>query len=213
MTNSLLENSTTSKPSLSRKLNRRAAGLSADNRLRDLPGSDIRVAIDVQTLDEIKALRKKHYREIYPDMELDNDELDQHGLVLYTRDSTGAIVSTARLAHDGPDGLPEEQHLRAHRARGIRLVEWGRFIIASKEPALLQRYYQSVYTLSVNMGFDAIVMAMKPKDVSLHQRLMGLEVVAEDTGVTYGGPYSLACVIWDLTSTKPQFFEWLRRAI
>ena len=213
MTTTLAGNSTTTSTRCRNKLLPQKAGLSADNRLRELPGSDIRVAIDFQTFEEIKALRKVRYRNIYPDMDLDNDELDQHGLVLYTRDNSGAIVSTARLAHDGPNGLPEEQHLQAHRARGIRLVEWGRFIIATKEPALLQRYYQTVYTLSVNLGFDAIVMAMKPKDVSLHQRLMGVEVVSEDTGVTYGGPHSLACVIWNLTSTKPQFFDWLRRAI
>lgn len=173
--------------------------------------TDVMVAIDEATMAEIRRLRKRQYRDIYPDMDLDNDLLDDHSITLYTRGLQGQINSTARLGFDGPVGLPEDEFLQAYRSRGFRLVEWGRFIIENGDKALLKRYYETVFTLSRRMGFDAVVMAMKPKDISLHQRLIGVDVVQDDMNINYGGPYSLACVVWDLASTKNSFFNWLNR--
>jgi hypothetical protein len=172
---------------------------------------EIKVAIDTETQNEIIALRKRKYRNIYPEMDLDNDILDEFGITLYTRDTHGQINSTARLGVGGPVELPEDRFLQHYREQGFRLIEWGRFIIDDGDYALLRRYYQAVYTLSKRLGFDAVVMAMKPKDISLHQRLIGVRVLEKDMGISYGGPFSLACVVWELANTKPKFFSWMNK--
>ena len=173
--------------------------------------SDIRVAIDCPTLLEIKQLRKRQYQEIYPDMDLENDQLDQCAITLFTRNAAGEINSTARLSMDGPLGLPEDEHLKNYRKSGKRLMEWGRFIIVDGSTVLLKRYYEAIFALASCLGVDAVVMAMKPKDISLHQRLLGIKIIKQDMGVSYGGPYSLACVVWELNLTDASFFTWIQK--
>ncbi len=172
---------------------------------------DVRIAIDSVTLGEIKMLRKRRYRNIYPSMDLDGDALDQHAITLFTRNEAGRINSTARLGVGGPVGLPEDKFLDEYRATGKKLIEWGRFIIEEGDIVLLKRYYEAVFTISTQLGFDSVVMAMKPKDISLHRRLIGVKVIKDDMKITYGGPFSLACVVWELDETKPTFFKWINK--
>ena len=170
---------------------------------------DICVAVDQATLDEIRCLRKSEYKNIYPTMDLDNDPLDDSALTIYTRSKYGNINSTARLALDGPHGFPEDSFLDDYRKRGRRLIEWGRFIIKGGDIQLLKRYYWTVFSVASRLNCDAIVMAMKPKDISLHKRVIGIDVVAPDMKINYGGHHSLACVVWEVEGTKPTFFQWI----
>ena len=171
--------------------------------------SDIGIAIDSKTRQAIKCFRKTHYRDIYPDMDLDNDVLDESALTLYTRNEKGNVNSTARLTVDGGSvDLPQEQFLGEYRKAGLNLMELGRFIIQDGNLELLKSYYRAFHRVASNLQCDAIVMSMKHKDVRLHQRLIGLRVIAENTE-TYGGPYSLDVVIWDIKATDPKFFEWI----
>lgn len=170
---------------------------------------DMRIAIDTATLSEIRQLRKDKYKGIYPDMDLDNDLLDQSAIVVYTRNEQGEVNSTARFALDGPTGLPEDEFLADYRQRKKRLLEFGRFIISGGGNFLLKAYYRTAYAIATNLHCDAIVMAMKPKDISFHQRLIGVNVISRDMGITYGGPFSLACVVWEITNTKAIFFNWI----
>lgn len=171
--------------------------------------SDICISVDSPTLNEIRKLRKKEYRDIYPTMDLDNDVLDESALTLYTRNNRGEINSTARLAVDGPHGFPEDDFLEDYREQGKRMVEWGRFIIVGHDRKLLRSYYRTVFNLALNLNVDAIVMAMKPKDIKLHKRLVGLKTICPDMGINYGGPHSLACVVWEIEKTKKRFFKWI----
>lgn len=170
---------------------------------------DIGIAIDSVTREEIRRLRKKYYRDIYPDMDLDNDQLDLSAITLYTRNLKGEVNSTARLTVDGPVGFPQEQCLKQYRNEGKHLMELGRFVIADSGLNLLKTYYQAFYSIARNLQIDSIVMSMKPKDIAFHQRLLNVNVISRDTGITYGGPISLACVVWDLARTSDKFFDWL----
>lgn len=172
---------------------------------------DIRVAIDAVTFAEIRELRKREYRDVYPDMDLDNDELDLQAITLYSRNADGEINSTARLSVDGPCPLPEQDYLESYRADGKRLMEWGRFIIVGGNRKLLKNYYRAVHTIASRLGYDVIVMAMQPGHLSLHSSLLGLRILKEKTGVTYGGPHDLSCVAWELENTQPGFFKWINK--
>lgn len=170
------------------------------------------LAVESETIEEIKRFRKVHYKDIYPNMDLDNDVLDECALTLYTRDSSGQISSTARLSVDGPYGLPQDPYLAEYRESGACLMELGRFLINKGNPGLAKDYYRTFFSIAHNLQMDAIVMSMQPNHIGFHQKLMGMgiRVIAEDTE-TYGGPYSLACVVWEIKATSPRFFSWIGR--
>ncbi len=168
----------------------------------------IGIVIEINTREEVKHFRKLHYRDIYPDMNLDNDVLDDIALTLYTRNEIGLINSTARLSVDGPPGLPQDLYLEKYREQGASLMELGRFIIDRGNMKLLKSYYSTFYSVAQSLQIDAIVMSMQPRHIRFHQKLIGIRVVAEDTE-NYGGPYSLACVVWEVKQTSSNFFQWL----
>jgi len=168
----------------------------------------IGIAVESKTMEEIKRFRKMHYKDIYPDMDLENDVLDDSALTLYTRDQHGHINSTARLSVDGPYGFPQDRYLTEYRETGAHLMELGRFIINEGNLGLLKDYYRAFFSIAQSLEIHAIVMSMQPHHVSFHQKLIGAHVIAEDTE-TYGGPYSLACVVWEIKATSQKFFTWI----
>lgn len=172
----------------------------------------IGIAIGSKTMAEIKHFRMIHYRDIFPDMDLENDVLDGSSLTLYTRDKNGHINSTARLSVDGPYGFPQDRYLTEYRETGVRLMELGRFIINEGNLELLKDYYRAFFSIAQNLQSDAIVMSMQPNHISFHQKLIGVDVIAEDTE-SYGGPYSLACVVWEIKATSQKFFTWIGREL
>ncbi len=171
-------------------------------------GDDICIAINDLTWQEVKELRKAGLSEIYPDMDLDNDFYDRHGLTLYKRDHFGVLKFTVRLTFDGPFGLPESEFIKPLKENGRRFIELGRLVITTKNINDLKLLYRSCYHVALATGHNSIVMAMKPKDIAFHKRLMGVSVICEDMKVNYGGPYSLVCVVWDLEKTNEKFYKW-----
>ncbi|GAA6168278.1 N-acyl amino acid synthase FeeM domain-containing protein [Sessilibacter corallicola] len=169
---------------------------------------DVCITLNDSTLRDVKNLRKLGLSGIYPEMDIDNDPYDRFGLTLYKRNKNGALCFTVRLTFDGPLGLPESEFLQPLKAQGRRFVELGRLVITSQKIDDLKLLYRSCYKIAMATGHDSIVMAMKPKDISFHERLMGVLVVCDDMKVDYGGPYSLACVVWKLEETKDKFFNW-----
>ena len=171
---------------------------------------EIQLALTALEHSEIVELRKQQYASVYPSMNLDDDVLDEQALMLYTRNDLGKVDSTARLSLEGKYPLPESEFLGEYHEQGKRLMEWGRFVIVRHERQLLKAYYRAVYKLALCLGVHAVIMAMKPRNISLHQSLMGIRILESDTGVTYGGQCSLACVSWELESTRPEFFKWIQ---
>ncbi|MBU0499552.1 MAG: hypothetical protein KJ558_06895 [Gammaproteobacteria bacterium] len=175
--------------------------------------SPLQMVTSLEELNEVRALRAAEYKAIYPSIDVYADDYDDTAIVFYTRDSQGQVNSTARLAIDGPLGLPEDSYfppeVAEFRRQGKRLEELGRFVIRNGSPSLLKAYYSAFYRTAVTLKADFVLMAMKPKDVTLHQRLMGARLLSPDIGASYGGPYSLACVAWEIAQTKPGFFDWV----
>ncbi|MFK7860869.1 MAG: hypothetical protein AB8B64_18775 [Granulosicoccus sp.] len=170
---------------------------------------EICLALDSATLDEIRVFRKREYRHVYPMMDLDNDLLDKQALILYSRNASGVIDSTARLTFDGPHSLPEEQYLGSYREKGFRVMEMGRFIKKRAGLKLLKNYYRAFYLIAQRAGCDVIVMAMQREHIRFHQNKMGLEIIKLETGEYYGGKHNLACVAWRIKNTKAEFLQWI----
>ena len=170
------------------------------------------VSTDAQ-LHEVRELRAARYRSIYPSIDVHADPFDKTALILFSRDAQGGVNGSARLAMDRELGLPEDAYfpseVKEYRQSGLSLMELGRFVIRDGDTDLLKIYYRGFYEVATALGVDVILMAMKPKDVSLHRRLMGAELLAGDMSLTYGGPYSLACMAWHLTRTDSRFFAWI----
>lgn len=162
--------------------------------------------------EKIVSFRKKHYKRIYPNMNLDTEPLDFHSLLFYSTSDDRSLTGTARLAFDTPLGFPQEPFLSNYRT-GKRLMEFGRYIVQPSDTHLLKLFYSVLYESATKLGYDAIIMAMKPKDISFHQRMMGLHIIHNNTGETYGGDVSLACVSWELNQTKTKFFNWVGDAL
>lgn len=175
--------------------------------------SPLRMVTDHEELYEVRELRAAEYKAVYPSIDVHADDFDDAAIVFYTRDGQGQVNSTARLVIDGPLGLPEDRffppEVAEYRREGKRLEELGRFIIRDGNRSLLKTYYQTFYLVSEALKVDVVLMAMKPKDVALHQRVMGARLLSPNIGVSYGGPYSLACVAWEIAQTKPRFFDWV----
>lgn len=170
--------------------------------------NDIALAVDSVTREEVKQFRKIHFRDIYPQMDLNKDVLDDSALIFYTRAEDGKINSTARLTVDNPLGFPQEVYLKDYRTLGTKMLELGRFIIKDRNKGLEKAYYRAFYKTARALQCSTIVMSMQPHHVAFHKRMVGLRVLAEGT-VSYGGPFSLACVVWELDKTTPRFFKWL----
>jgi len=188
---------------------RHASHACIDASLRKIHQSEISLALDAATVDEIRVFRKREYQPVYPMMDLDNDVLDQQAIILYSRDASGNINSTARLSFDGPRPLPQEQFLRAYRELGVRVIELGRFISKHGGLQLLKNYYRAFYSIAQRAGCDVIVMAMQPGHIRFHQKKMGLKILKLETGVTYGSKHNLACVAWEINNTQDEFHRWI----
>lgn len=174
--------------------------------------NEIGLVVDGKTREEVTHFRKAHFTSIYPLMDLDNDVLDRSALTFYTRGQGGEIDSTARLTADNPLGFPQEAYLGDYREKGARMMELGRFIIKDHDKGLAKTYYRTFYSVARSLQCDVIVMSMQPHHIAFHKRMVSLRVLAENT-VSYGGPYSLACVVWELGATGPKFFDWLGDAL
>lgn len=164
-------------------------------------------------LHEVRELRAARYRSIYPSIDVHADPYDETAVILFSRDGQGLVNGSARLVMDRELGLPEDAYfppkVTEYRQSGLALMELGRFVIRGGGASLLKTYYRGFYEVATALGVDVILMAMKPKDVALHRHLMGAELLAENMGVSYGGPYSLACVAWNLARTHTRFFDWI----
>lgn len=176
------------------------------------PLSSLQIVSNPKELKEVRQLREIEYKKIYPAINVYNDKYDQSAIIMYTRNQQKQVTSTARLVRDGIQGLPEDLYfppqVAEYRHQGLSLMELGRFIIHNGNRQLLKTYYQDFYNTAINLDVDIILMAMKPKDVALHQRIMGAQLLATNMGVTYGGHYNLSCVAWEIQNTHARFFDW-----
>jgi len=175
--------------------------------------TDFRIVGNQAELMAVRELRIRKLRPEYPEMSFNRDQLDYQSLIFYTVDANNKPVSTARLVVNGAVALPQDRFLTPYYQAGWKFFEWSRFAIDEGNRPLLKSYYRAVYLLAKHMGFDAIVMSMKPKDIKLHQRLLNIHVVEADMQLSYGGKHALACVVWELGLTDSRFYKWVGGAL
>ena len=162
----------------------------------------------------VNELCRATYKTLYPDIsEFHNNPFDKQAHILFTKDPSGKYTSMARLVIDSSLGLPEDPYfpidIQKYREQGIKLMEFGRFIILDGNPELLKEFYKAVYLIAKAEGVGAIIMAMRAHHVGFHHHKIGAFLLSPDMNLTYGGKHSLACVSWELSATKDRFFDWV----
>ncbi len=166
-------------------------------------------------LYDVRELWKQTYRELFPNIKgFHRDPFDCKSRILYTKNTQNKTVSSARLVIDSSLGLPEDSHfppeVDRYRALGMKLMEYGRFIIQEDNPSMLKAYYKAVYQVAIAEKVDVIMMAMKPNHVAFHRKLIGATLLIDDMKLYYGGENKLAALAWEVKDTKERFFKWAK---
>lgn len=175
----------------------------------------IRLVQTSADLYDVRELWKETYVKLFPSIKgFHNDPFDAHSHILYTKDEQHKTVSSARLVVDSPLGLPEDTHfpseVEMYREMGMKLMEYGRFIIQEDNPSILKAYYKAVYQVAMAEKVDVIMMAMKPNHVAFHRNLIGAYLLTDDMKLYYGGNNKLAALSWEVKNTKERFFRWAK---
>lgn len=167
---------------------------------------------DQKTLQGIWTARQTVYNELYPEVKtFDNDPHDSSACVIYTRTKTGEISSTARIAFDGPLGIPEKNLVPALieqlTSNNLQFAELGRFVIDDAARGVLPNYFRAFYQLGNQFGVDIYVMFVRHKWVCLYERLMRAQFI-ENIEENFGSDSPYAVMTWNLKDTTPRFFSW-----
>jgi len=173
----------------------------------------LKVVKSKHELNEVREFRKTEYSKLLPDIKgFFSDPHDDYSVTLFSRDASGNISSTGRLAFDGPLGLPEENLVAdliiKHRKANLKLAEYGRLIIRETGAKLVKEYYKSIYLIAINNGIDSVIVVSKKKDIYFYEKLIGTKVLSTDVNETFGGTEPYACLEWRLEETRPRFFKW-----
>lgn len=168
-----------------------------------------------KNMKEVCQLWQQEYKTIYPKYKINhNDPLNKQSHILYSRNKDQHIVSTARLTLDSPLGLPDDdvypREINLYRERGLKLMEFGRFISQGGNLQLIKNYYKSVYLIALAEKVDVIAMTIKDKDIALHRNLMGAYLLSSNMNTDNGSQYKMACMSWEVNKTKARFFNWTR---
>jgi hypothetical protein len=178
----------------------------------------LQAAGDNETYQKILAFRRRQYRERYPDVALSEiDVHDSQSVILYTRDpDSGEIRSTARIAMDGKNGLPEENILRPilvrHGFTG-NFAEIGRFIIDAQASngELLKSYYRAFYHIAVAMDINAYLLVARRKEIPFYRKRINAHLLCDDIGTSFGSVEHRFCVLfWPIAQTGTAFLNWIK---
>lgn len=164
-------------------------------------------------IKEVSKLWKESYRKVYPNYNIDiNDPFNQQSYIICTRDKSNQVVSTARIIIDSPLGFPDDDiyppEINLLREKGKKLVEVGRCVNTDKG-LIPKPYFKGIYLLSRAVQADAIIMTMKDRNVSLYQKLIGVQCLSPEMKTHNGGEFKMACMYWELDKTKDCFFKWV----
>ena len=167
---------------------------------------------------KIKAFKKSYCQDDRPGVSAFHDDgFDAQSHVLFGTDTEQNITSTARLLLDSEKGFPEEKILPESisqlRADGKKLAELGRLVILDDKVSLLRLYYKAVYEIAVLEGVDVVLIVMKKKNVSSHTKIMAVNILSEDMGVSWDEEEAELCLLaWDIKSAQPLFHRWIGRS-
>ena len=165
---------------------------------------------------QVIGLRGRHYGALFPSIRDAGaaDPNDFGALVWVTLDQQGHVNSTARLVADGDAGLPSEAYvgpwLAPLRDQGLRIVEFGRFIIDSTDQPtqLSRRYYGHVWAEAYRTGIDTVVMVARQSKVTLYGHCFGAQQLCADIGEDFGSGSAFSIFAWNIHNTASTFFSW-----
>lgn len=188
------------------------------NRLHYMP-SDVHVLTSLEDRRKAIELRGRIYADLFPRVAEPGkpDIYDFNSILWVAKNSGGATVATARLAHDDPEcGLPSERYvagyLKSLRKRKAKLAEYGRFVNIEAGQAkkdLTKAFYGRVYFHACCHEIDTILIVAPIAKESLYVDCFGASVLCADIGEDYGSGTPFAAFTWDVRSIKPDFFTWI----
>lgn len=165
-----------------------------------------------EIMQHVWAARQDVYNKIYPGVTtFKNDPHDSSACVIYTLTEMGKISSTARIAFDGPLGIPEQNLvpnlIEQFRGNGVQFAELGRFVIDDAARGVLSNYFRTFYYFGTRLGVDTYIMFVRHKWINFYDRLMNAEVI-ENIEENFGSDSAYAVMTWRLKDTTPRFFSW-----
>lgn len=157
------------------------------------------------TFAKCKQLCQKVYGELYPDYEMEAEEVyDNCAWIFYTK-SEGQINGMMRVCFDSQHGLPVQPSLSSEiaalRACNVKIAEPGRFVIDNAD-GLYAKYMKAIYQLAVLSDVDTFLLQVRNEHANFYQRCCG--AVELDSSKAPPGCTNLC---WSIPDTDARFFR------
>lgn len=167
----------------------------------------LNIVSDEAKLSKIWELREVEYTKLYPGVTCFQDDVyDQEACVLYGEDDEGEVISTGRIAFDGPLGLPADELIKPAvdqlRESGKVIAELSKFAISRKARGTLPNYLLTYYEIGMAHKLDSLVFICRSKGSRVYQRAVGAKVLVNDIGYSYGTDECFSFLEWELRKTK-----------
>ena len=175
----------------------------------------LKLARSTRQLKHIATLRQTCYSKRYPAIkDFSTDPYDRKSVVIFTENSKGIKLSTARIVFDSEFGLPEDNVFGVvadgYRQRQLSIAELGRFVILNPDISLLRAYYRAFFEIALLSDTDIMLIVMRLKDRSFHERLLGAEPLGITAKHGFGSNHTFIAMRWVIARTPRRFFKWIQ---
>jgi len=182
-----------------------------------LLSNGINVATHDFELQKIINFKKGYYQGNRDNIKAFHDDgANNKVYVLFGKDVSNNITSTARLIFDSESGFPEEEILpnsvKEMRVSGKKIAELGRLVITENKVKMLRLYYKSIFNIAKFHSIDVVLIIMKTKNIRSHKKIMAITVLSNEMGNSWDdNQEELSLVAWDMKSKQPKFNKWISR--
>lgn len=167
-----------------------------------------------EELARIETFREASFSPDFPDLKnYRNDPHDPYSLIMYTENEKREVTSTGRLVFDSPVGLPADEYAHQDvnllRNKNLKLTEASRLTIPNKDKGLIRLYYKSFYCLSVENGFNSIVVVINKSHLNFYINRLGGRLLVDNLENMNGSGLKFVCAEWPLEKTSDKFYRWV----
>ena len=189
--------------------------MKSDWTLRYVP-KPLKVATTKKEFKKVWGLREAEYSKLYPGVtHFKNDRFDHNACVLYSQNQKGEVVSTGRIAFDGPGGLPADELIKPEinklRKKGLVVAESSKFTINPKAKGILPYYFYSYYEIAAKRNIDSMIFIIPDKNVRLYQKTAGAKILLKDIGYSYGTDAKFSLLECRVKEIIPTFLQYWGR--
>lgn len=168
----------------------------------------LRVATTEEEFREIWKLRQAEFARAYPGLtEFSDDVHDGYACVLYSQNEKGQIVSTGRIAFDGPLGLPADKIIKSEidrlRNSGLKVAELSKFAISRAGWGVLPYYFYTYYEIAAAYKIDSVIFISRDRYVGVYQKTAGAKILLNDIGYNYGTNFKFSLLECRLSEMTP----------